>query len=277
MAIRNRGASTFRKKIRLHRILEMKKISVGFIIGRETQHKYFAKILSQVFRINFVISMHSGLSDIDLWKKAITIDDENLMPLLESHVLLRKKYAEEYLLPAGDEFPETYVHNISNSEELHSKDCIELISLKKPDILILYGAPVVKEQIIRLFNNTSIINIHNGLADFYRGGVANLMAFYEHNYKQAGLTVHSVVDKIDGGKIIKTLKAEYEKDDDPQKVAIRLVKKAPDLVIEGINDIFSNKQFPAYGKGKLNKMKEFKLSFLKDIYDSFEKGLHMID
>lgn len=95
-------------------------------------------------------------------------------------------------------------------ENFHDEKTINLLRETDADLAFLYGTNIVKEKVFALPRLGSI-NIHQGLAPFYRGGPP---AFWElfNGEKEIGITVHFAAEKVDCGDIIlqKTLPFEYD-------------------------------------------------------------------
>jgi len=154
------------------------------------------------------------MSDLEYFLNGITIDNEDLLELAEKHVNLRIKYSNEMFLLLGLKFPTNVdVLNIVSGNELNNQNTFNFIKERLPNYLILYGAPLIKQNILDLFKNR-VINFHLGLSEYYRGSVSNLMALYNNEYTKVGATIHEVVKKIDGGNIIETINADYLLKDD---------------------------------------------------------------
>lgn len=95
-------------------------------------------------------------------------------------------------------------------ENLHSEDSINLLRETNADLGILYGTNIIKETVFGIPRLGSI-NIHQGLAPFYRGGPPVFWELF-NGEKEIGITVHFVAAKVDSGDIIlqKTFPLEYD-------------------------------------------------------------------
>jgi methionyl-tRNA formyltransferase len=95
-------------------------------------------------------------------------------------------------------------------ENYHHEKTIELIRNAKADLGIIYGTNIIKENVFSIPRLGSI-NLHQGLAPFYRGGPPVFWELF-NNEQEVGLTVHFVASKVDTGDIIlqKTVPLEYD-------------------------------------------------------------------
>jgi len=48
------------------------------------------------------------------------------------------------------------------------------------------------------------LNVHMGIAEKYRGLDSNLWAFYHHDYKSIGVTLHKLDRRLDTGQVFKS-------------------------------------------------------------------------
>ena len=95
-------------------------------------------------------------------------------------------------------------------ENYHTESSINLLKETNADLGILYGTNIIKEAVFSIPKLGSI-NIHQGLAPFYRGGPTVFWELF-NDEKELGITVHFVAPKVDTGDIIlqKTVPLEYD-------------------------------------------------------------------
>lgn len=95
-------------------------------------------------------------------------------------------------------------------ENFHYKASLDLIRQTAAELGILYGTNIVKESVFSIPKLGSI-NLHQGLAPFYRGGPTVFWELF-NGEKEIGITVHYVAAKVDTGDIIlqKTAPLEYD-------------------------------------------------------------------
>jgi folate-dependent phosphoribosylglycinamide formyltransferase PurN len=89
------------------------------------------------------------------------------------------------------------VHFVSN---FHSGEAITLLSSASADLGVVLGTNILKESVFKIPRLGSI-NLHQGLAPFYRGGPPVFWELY-NGEREVGLTVHFVESKVDTGPII---------------------------------------------------------------------------
>jgi folate-dependent phosphoribosylglycinamide formyltransferase PurN len=89
------------------------------------------------------------------------------------------------------------VHFLSN---YHTEEATRLMRAAEADLGIVWGTNILKECVFRIPRLGSI-NIHQGLAPYYRGGPPVFWELY-NGEREVGVTVHFVESKVDAGEII---------------------------------------------------------------------------
>lgn len=124
--------------------------------------------------------------------------------------LIRKVFAtgdqNEYLVEAEES--RAQLERIANEKEIpfhvvdnyHSPEAVELMRSADADLAVIYGTNIIKEAVFSLPKLGSI-NLHQGLAPYYRGGPPIFWELY-NGESEVGLTVHYVAAKVDSGDII---------------------------------------------------------------------------
>lgn len=113
--------------------------------------------------------------------------DADVTAMAQSRERLRKA-AEAHNVP---------IHFVS---DFHKDETIALIRQASPDLGVIYGTNIIREQAFRIPRLGSI-NMHQGLAPFYRGGPPIFWELYNGEL-EVGITVHFVETKVDSGAIV---------------------------------------------------------------------------
>ncbi|MGE0128425.1 MAG: formyltransferase family protein [Blastocatellales bacterium] len=98
-------------------------------------------------------------------------------------------------------------HFLSN---YHTEESIALMRAVEADLGIVWGTNILKESVFKIPRLGSI-NIHQGLAPYYRGGPPVFWELY-NGEREVGVTVHFVEPKVDTGEILvqETLPLAYD-------------------------------------------------------------------
>ncbi|HEX8338231.1 MAG TPA: formyltransferase family protein [Pyrinomonadaceae bacterium] len=82
----------------------------------------------------------------------------------------------------------------------HTEEAAGLLRGAQADLGVIYGTNIIRESVFRIPRLGSI-NLHQGLAPFYRGGPPVFWELY-NGEREVGLTVHFVAAKVDTGEIL---------------------------------------------------------------------------
>jgi len=99
------------------------------------------------------------------------------------------------------------VHTVPN---LHAETSLALLREADADLGVVLGTNILRESVFKVPKLGSI-NLHQGLAPYYRGCPAIFWELY-NGEREVGLTVHFVESKVDTGEIIlqRTAPLEYD-------------------------------------------------------------------
>jgi methionyl-tRNA formyltransferase len=150
---------------------------------------------------------------------------------LEASRATLREFAEAHGVP---------LHFVSN---FHSPEAIALMRSVGADLGVVLGTNILKESVFKIPRLGSI-NVHQGLAPYYRGGPAVFWELF-NDEPEVGLTVHFVETKVDTGAIVmqETVPLEYDFDygldfdtfiDDYRK---RLVSRCAQLVADAVRGL----------------------------------------
>ena len=128
-----------------------------------------------------------------------------------------------------------YSKNIYEVPSLTGKICEEILSKIKPDIIVLGGSRILKENIINI-PKIGTLNAHPGILPYYRG--LDVIKWALYNNDKIGVTIHYVDSKIDSGPIclqeelnIKKGSSIHSIKDEAIKVSGRLMSKVVSEII----------------------------------------------
>jgi folate-dependent phosphoribosylglycinamide formyltransferase PurN len=116
------------------------------------------------------------------------------------------KYLDYFRLRTSKENTPNFIPKTVEVESVNSDKVFELIKEIKPRLLVVWGTGVIKPHIFNLADTA--INLHMGLAPYYRGAVANHFAILHNDIDKIGATIHYLHEKVDAGDILETVTIE---------------------------------------------------------------------
>ncbi|BDG45790.1 MULTISPECIES: formyltransferase family protein [Parageobacillus] len=87
-----------------------------------------------------------------------------------------------------------------------------------------YGVNKIDDHVIDMLPDYAW-NIHGGLSPWYRGNITLFWPFYMLRPNWAGMTIHRLTSKLDGGDIVHHSVPKLEYGDGIHDVACKAVKK----------------------------------------------------
>lgn len=245
-------------------------MNIVILTGNQYRHKYFANTINKVFPVEAIFSEGKVFNP-----SGESSEDKKLSPpekaLWDWHFGLAKK-EEENFFGANKEFVCEKVFEVPKGE-VNSALWVDKISSLNPDVVVVYGTSLLKEETISRF--PQIINMHLGLSPYYRGSGTNFWPLYNNEPQYVGVTIHKIDCGIDTGEIIHQGRPKIEKGNNQHVIGNKTIEVGTDLMIQAIKEFSegSLKSFPQSGKGKLYQRKDFNISHVEHLKDLMEGGM----
>ena len=150
-------------------------------------------------------------------------------------------------------FYQKYTSTVSLVPDFNSQICENLVNSLKPDIIILGGARIIKDHILKI-PQYGVLNAHPGLLPKYRGIDVIRWAIYHGD--PIGVTVHFVNSGVDTGEIIATREITIENGDTVAELKKKAMQIAGELMSEVVKALVQNKQIDSK-KNQINEGKQF--------------------
>lgn len=157
-------------------------------------------------------------------------------------------------------------------EELNSQKTIEFIKSVDADMLLTYGVHMVSDEVISCYEGKAF-NIHGGLSPWYRGNTTLFWPFYFLKPNYAGMTIHRLTQKLDGGDILHHSVPTLEYNDTMHVVACKAVKKVAEDICKILDCRDNGAAFHCSqqkNSGKLFLGKDWTPQTLRVIYELFD-------
>ena len=162
------------------------------------------------------------------------------------------------------------VRNINDSQ------VIQHLKNVKPDLIIVFGTYVIKEDLLRTFPYTQFVNIHFSILPYYRGSKPEFWQFYNKDYDKVGITLHIVEKNVDTGPILCQAHTKVNSNDNYITIRYANLKTAINLIKHNLEKIEKHLINPI--PQDLNKHKTYKYNmFQHRRYDYWKEVLHIDD
>ncbi|MFQ5354042.1 MAG: formyl transferase [Thermodesulfobacteriota bacterium] len=157
---------------------------------------------------------------------------------------------------------------------INDYEYVKAIEETAPDVIALCGASIIKKPIISI-PAKGALNLHGGLAQWYRGVWTTLWAIYNEEPEYVGATVHYVSEGIDDGNIIYQGRPDITSGDNHESLYVKVVKLGVELMVKAIEDIEEGnvKSRPLEKKGALYLKNRVTAEVIRDTWRKVEKGV----
>ena len=125
---------------------------------------------------------------------------------------------------------------VDQGRSINDKKYVNLIKKINPDIIVVMGTSLIKEEIIKI-PQLGILNMHTGLSPYYRGGKTNFWPFIFNDLGACGVTIHKLDQGIDSGDIISHGLPEIIQDDTYSSINCKAIILGTSLRIDAIKHL----------------------------------------
>ncbi|OAS14497.1 methionyl-tRNA formyltransferase [Paenibacillus oryzisoli] len=158
---------------------------------------------------------------------------------------------------------------------LNSNEVKDWVSAIRPDVVLTYGVHKISTELLESFPEHRW-NIHGGLSPWYRGNTTLFWPFYFMKPNWAGMTIHQLTAKLDGGAIVHHSVPELVRGDGLHDVACRAVKQAAEdivMILRKLDRGESVQLLPQKSSGKLFMTEDWHPQHLRVVYNLFDNDI----
>lgn len=137
----------------------------------------------------------------------------------------------------------------------------EWVRDQNPDIIAVCGASILKSDMLSIPGH-GVLNLHGGLAQFYRGLFTTDWAIHNSEPECIGATVHFVSEGVDDGDVVYQGRPGIEERDNPNTLYRKVVELGVEMMARAIWDIEHGRchSTPLISKGRLYLNEDFNLA-----------------
>jgi folate-dependent phosphoribosylglycinamide formyltransferase PurN len=246
-------------------------MKIVFLTGSHPRHLHIAKRLHEAGYLNALLvetretmlpSPPSGLPDIDRINFIRHFQDRD-----EAE---HRSFGDITV----DYFEDIPVKRVAMSE-LNSKETARWVNAIRPDIAVSYGIHKLDADMLNALPERAW-NIHGGLSPWYRGNTTLFWPFYFLKPHWAGMTIHRLTSKLDGGDMIHHSRPALSRGDGIHDVACKAVHQAAEDLIQLFRMIEEEQPViavPQKSSGKLFTSADWIPQHLRLIYNTFDNDI----
>lgn len=245
---------------------------VLFLTGNHPRHMSIAKKLYDEGFLQGLIIEERGNLVPQPPRGLMEIDRGNYILHFKKREEAEKRYFGQIL---HKQFKDNIDKLNIKKEELNNEQTREWIVKLNPDIVVSYGVHKLSEDMLKILPRDSF-NIHGGLSPWYRGNITLFWPFYFLKPNWAGMTIHELTDKIDGGNILHHSVPELSRGDGIHDVACKAVMGVSEDLIKILRMLKEGKEIPRVEQksfGKIFNSRDWKPQHLRLIYNVFNDDI----
>lgn len=247
----------------------MAKNKIVFMCGSHMRHLYIAERLYKERRLaGLVIEEREAFVPVP--DESLSERDKNnfILHFKERDIAERKFFGNVNKEQLLSEVPVLHV----SQETLNDTETVEFIKNSHADMLVTYGVHKVSEEIIEIMKGKAF-NIHGGLSPWYKGNTTLFWPFYFLKPNWAGMTLHRLSVRLDGGDILHHSVPKLEHGDKMHEVACKAVVQVAEDLCKILQCLDNGERLickPQKGNGKLFLSQDWTPQLLRVIYELFD-------
>ncbi len=229
----------------------------------------------------FVQHLANNLEVTGVWqeeksfKPEIYAKSEDDEKVIADHFFARDESEEKYFGAYNNlNLQDDVIHRKLSAGSINSQEELDIMKEYKPDIILVFGTGILKDEIIDLCPG-NIINLHLGLSPYYRGSGTNFWPLVNGEPEYVGATIHYLDKGIDSGAMICHVRPYIEIGDGPHDLGNKTIQKAVEVLPSVVSAHYSGNIKPVKqeGDGKLYLRKHFNADSVRKLYENFESGM----
>ena len=160
----------------------------------------------------------------------------------------------------------------------NAKSTAKLISSSNPDIIVVCGAPILRERIFGI-PKICTINIHFGISSAYRGQHTLFYPMLDNRFDQMGATIHKIDKGVDTGHLLFEVYPDVSHEDDEVSLELKIANNIVEPFVEMLKQVENSEKKQLVGQPQQSGGKEIRyrdLGWLKLASFGIKKRLGMV-
>lgn len=243
---------------------------IVLLTGNDLRHQFFRKKIALDPEL-IVLKTYCESEENLVGKAAKEISTDLREKHLQARLQSEKDFFELFVTTVSDHSNPIFIQRGTINDEQYFKEIIAL----KPDLVIVYGASIIREPLLSIFHK-KMINIHLGLSPYYRGSATNFWPLVHGMPECVGVTFMYIDAGIDTGEIIHQLRASVNYYDSPSSIGNRLIADMTRTVNRLVKNfaLLQKMESSAHkGYAILCKKKDYTEESVKRLYENFSDSM----
>ena len=251
--------------------ISKQKKRIVILTGSELRHSFFRIWMASGQEIELVAAYCEG-GEKSLGT-LVEAQDEN--ELRRMHLGARRQSEEDFFKLFVSSVEDRSNPVFLPKGEINSPQHVERIQNATPDLVLCYGASIIREPLLGSFPRR-FLNIHLGLSPYYRGSGTNYWPLVNGEPEFVGATFMHIDAGVDTGEVIHQIRARVAPGDTPVQLGNRLILDMAATcrrIILHWNTLEAMPQIPASIRERVYKKKDYTEASVATLYANFRDGL----
>ena len=163
-------------------------------------------------------------------------------------------------------------------KEANAPAVYEAVKAFDPDLIIVYGASIIRKPLLELLPYGKIINLHLGVSPYYRGSGTNFWPFVNQELEFVGSTLLNIDAGVDTGDIIAHVRPEFEEGDTVHSAGCKVIRDSVEALKILISRVKNGQKIEAVKQWETDpsryyRKKDFGAEALKAYYENLKDGV----
>ena len=238
------------------------------LTSNAVRHKFLANTVAAEADDVLIVSECKPLSS----SNPTTSEQEDIVA---QHFALRDKVEKEFF-KGNDSF--NYPCLPVLHKEANAPSVYEAVKAFDPDLIIVYGASIIRKPLLELLPYGKIINLHLGVSPYYRGSGTNFWPFVNHELEFVGSTLLNIDAGVDTGDIIAHVQPEFEAGDTVHSAGCKVIRDSAEALKVLISRAKNGQKIEAVKQwetepSRYYRKKDFGAEALKAYYENLKDGV----
>ena len=243
----------------------MKHLKIVLLTSNSIRHKFVANSLK---KDNEVLVISES-------RKSTTLNDKDSSTKINAHFNQRNN-TEKEIFADNDDFHTEFVS--IDYGQVNTSEIFKRVKLFDPHLIIAFGSSIIKEPLLSLLPKGHFLNVHLGIAPYYRGSGTNFWPFVNNELEYVGSTILHIDPGIDTGDIITHVTPKIELGDDVHKLGCKVIQESVITLQKIIDIVKDGKELPrtkqwVVDNEKYYKNKDFNEPILLKYKDNLKTGI----
>ena len=201
-------------------------------IGKDSNQKALANKINNRFPIDGIVIEKKK------FKRKITfgllfekfIEKIFLASIAHAWKFMLNRYENEY-----PQYPDTKILEVEN---INSQSVYEFTSQLKPDLILVSGTRLIKENLLSIKPTIGILNLHTGLSPYIKGGPnCTNWCIATEQFHLIGNTVMWIDEGIDSGNIILSDFTSFDGNENLDAIHVNVMEHAHSIYLKALAQV----------------------------------------